>query len=112
MFPLGTVGMNGLSAIYKSHTILSSRSSQQASFMYGLEEQWHRCFSSWYVSDLKDGRRVARAGGTASKVQKYATAPVKRSGIAEGPCGQRQSFSSSFDLFFFDSLVMVYWHLH
>ena len=40
-----------------------------------------------------------------SKVQKCAIVPVRRSGIAEGPCGQRQFFSSSVDLFFFDLLL-------
>ena len=34
------------------------------------------------------------------------TAPVKRSGIAEGPYGQRQFFSSSVDLF---SLICLPW---
>ena len=48
-------------------------------------------------AELQDGCGIARAEGLASKVQKYAIAPVKRSGIAEGPCGQRLSFSSSFD---------------
>ena len=58
--------------------------------MCSSEEQWRprRCSSSWSVSDR--GRLapcwwwIARAGGLASKVQKCTTAPVKRSGIAEG----------------------------
>ena len=53
-------------------------------------------------AELQDGGGIARAGGLASKVQKCAIAPVRRSGIAEGPRGQRQSYASSFDLFFFD----------
>ena len=36
-------------------------------------------------AELQDGGGIARAGGLASKVQKCATAPVRRSGIAEGP---------------------------
>ena len=36
-------------------------------------------------AELQDGGGIARAGGLASKVQKCATAPVKRSEIAEGP---------------------------
>jgi hypothetical protein len=48
---------------------------------------------------LQDGGGVARAGGMISKVQKCAAALLKRPGIAEEPCGQGRSFSSSFDLF-------------
>ena len=36
-------------------------------------------------AELQDGGGIARAGGLASKVQECATAPVKPSGIAEGP---------------------------
>ena len=35
-------------------------------------------------TELQDGGGIARAGDTTSKVQKCATAPVKRAGIAEG----------------------------
>ena len=56
---------------------------------------------------LQDGGGIARAGGLASKVQKCAT-----EGITEGPCGQRQSFSSSFDFFFFDLLAMLFYHFY
>jgi hypothetical protein len=80
------MGANGLSALYKTHTIIYVRSLRAGLSLTGGAE-------------LQDGGGIARAGGLASKVQKCATAPVKRSGIAEGPCGQRQSFSSSFDLF-------------
>ena len=36
-------------------------------------------------AEHQDGGGIARAGGLASMVQKCATAPVKRSGIAGGP---------------------------
>ena len=36
-------------------------------------------------AELQDGGGIARAEGLASKVQKRTTAPLKRSGIAEGP---------------------------
>ena len=55
----------------------------------------------------QDGGGIARAEGLASKVQKCATAPVRRSMIAEEPCGQGQSFSSSFDLFFFRKQIQL-----
>lgn len=44
----------------------------------------------------------------ASNMRKCAAAPVKRSGTAEGSCNQRTAFSSSFLLFLFDLLAMVY----
>ena len=50
-------------------------------------------FSVWNITllsltggaELQNGGGIARAGSLASKVQKGATAPVKRSGIAERP---------------------------
>ena len=59
--------------------------------MCSSEEQWRtrRCSSSSLSltggAELQDGGWIAQAGGLASKEQKCATAPVKRSGIAEGP---------------------------
>ena len=82
--------------------------------MCSSKEQWRtrRCSSSWSVFDrgaeLQDGGVMARTGGLASTVQKCTIAPVKRSGIAEGPWSQRQSFPTSFDLFLFDLLARVY----
>ena len=49
-------------------------------------------------AELQDGGGIARARGLVSNVQKCATAPVKRSGIARG----------LFDYFFFDLLTMVH----
>ena len=43
--------------------------------------------------ELQAGGGIVRARGKASKVQKRATAPVRRSGTAEEPCSQ--SFGSS-----------------
>ena len=60
-------------------------------------------------AELQDGGGTVRAGGLASNVQKQATAPAKRSGIAEGPWGQRQSFYSSFDLFSLNCLPWSTW---
>ena len=50
-------------------------------------------------TELQGGGGIARAGGLASKVQECSTAPVKRSGIAEGR-------SASVDLF---SLIYLPW---
>ena len=43
-----------------------------------------------------------------SKVQQCTTAPVKRSGTAEGPCGHSSPFGSLLSFFFFKLLAMLY----
>ena len=43
-----------------------------------------------------------------SKVQQCTTAPVKRSGTAEGPCGHSSPFGSLLSFSFFKLLAMVY----
>ena len=51
-------------------------------------------------AELQDDGGIAQARGHASKVHKCNNVSVKRSRIAEGPCGYRQSFWISLVLFF------------
>ena len=91
----GIVCTNGLSALFKSHTIFQVRGllcyiNKAVSCVVrrnsgGRVVVLQAGLSLIGGAELHDGGGIARAAGLASKVQKCATAPVKRSGIAEGP---------------------------
>ena len=86
---MGTLGTNGLNADNSEHHFLSSQSfllyKQVRSNSSGRVVVLRGGLSLTGGAELQDGGGIARAGGLASKVQKCATHPVKRSGIAEGP---------------------------
>ena len=108
---LGTMGTNGLSALYKLHTIFQVRG--LFCYIYKPVSCIVRRNSGRHILVLRSDlflTGVLRSGMVVGlrelearprRCRYCATAPVKWSGIAEGPCGQMKSFSSSFDLFSF-----------